>query len=1078
MEIKIFYRERANLKGKMNLLKILEWEAQIQFKPFGVKTTLTSNELSICLENPSLTWREERLLLEKLPVKWDGLITAKKQTLTLNDENVKNKRLFGFQNIFEDVRELLLKENLQLDFWNEISNPFPTGFEEGTLPNTKAHLDRLYSDKKVVAEKKAFLVELNKCAGPYLIADEAGYPAINDAASQIASMALGHNHKSRSIMPLRSEVQDQDLDLTTWDIAKSFKRIVREQSKLKHVYLCNSGAEAMEIAVQSCQSVHPTRRKIIAFEGSFHGRTLLALHATFNPSKRLPFQIYNDLVDFVPFPEDKNPKAAKAEPAQWIDIWRNAAADNFEKLISTLAQQSDELLKLEIDSLIKIRESIIKEAPLCVIVEPMQCEGGDRYGSSRYFRALRLLTRAFDCPLVMDEVQTGFGLGRSFFWHRDFNLPEAPDAIYQAKKSQSAFCATQYELKDFREEACPASIYRGYLQAVELLDQDSSILESKVENFLTRFKEFVGGELISHPRNCGYAFAFDLPSAEILNAFVKARFKHGLLFYPAGDVTARFRLLTQTSDTKLFEIFRGLILCLKDLEVTGQLTGHLTTKIPDVEQWDSLFPELHKDWRDKPRSQELKSPWPESLATTPAKEWGTTFKGSWEKCFQTILTKAPQMIRTLAQSPFRPRTPPNSFNDIYQWYLEGKRTTKLDLLMNCSRFLGVVVKRADKAMLESYSSQIDALEKKSYEEGRQTLTNVFLRNIEDHKTIVLLALDKNQKLIGICAAAPAHHFKDVPKLGDDNYFEDDANLYSFDLTIDKDSQGVALGYRLKAEQLICSFAQGSHQIKSRNRYPESSPMARLNYRLGHGAVLKEENQYGGQATALYQSFCFYENPPLRVGDSKEACLKNKLTLSNFVTSEYCDNMSIVSEFFPARLRHFYLSSGRAEAADKMIRLLRNNRPTGIKAASLRGSYFGNSTAVARSLGGPHALKYFAWPVFEKAKELEVSLSEHGADTLLGFFASHTEKPSVDEISNLKEFYEVCKSFGLPFITASETTPLESVYQDAHLMYGKGQLGLVAVSEKLFFDKPLQMISTWDGDEWSLARLKDTLLLAT
>ena len=42
----------------------------------------------------------------------------------------------------------------------------------------------------------------------------------------------------------------------------------------------------------------------------------------------------------------------------------------------------------------------------CCIVEPMQSEGGDRYATERFFRALRLLTRRTNF-LVFDEVQIG-----------------------------------------------------------------------------------------------------------------------------------------------------------------------------------------------------------------------------------------------------------------------------------------------------------------------------------------------------------------------------------------------------------------------------------------------------------------------------------------------------------------------------------------------------------------------------------------------------------------------------------------------------------------------------------------------
>jgi len=701
----------------------------------------------------------------------------------------------------------------------------------------------------------------------------------------------------------------------------------------------------------------------------------------------------------------------------------------------------------------------------------MQCEGGDRYGSNRYFRALRKLTKSLDCALVMDEVQTGFGLGKSFFWHRDFNLEESPDALYQAKKSQTAFCATQFELQDFKEEACPASIYRGYIQAVEILEQNSDLTKARVKIFLDHFQNFVGKDLVSYPRNQGYAFAFDMPTPEILNAFVKARFKNGLLFYPAGDQTARFRLLLDTEDVDLFEIFRGLILCLKDLEAEGIIPN----KIPDIAEWDETFEALYKKWNANTKKQDLRSIWPEHIDLINSCEWASHLSNHWDECFGIILSRNPQLIYELAKSPYKPKNPPKSFDEILNSYKNEPRFTKLDMLLRCSRFLGTRVIRADQTTIKKFSKQIDDLERASYEEARQTLSDVFLKNIEDPKSIVHLAIQGDDHLMGICAAAPAKNFKDVPMLCDDGYCETDATLYSYDLTIHEDARGLGLGYRLKAEQLISAIGQGSTHIKSRNRYPESSSMAKLNYKLGHGAVIKAQNQYGGQATALYQSFAFPNGETLRVGDVREPSLKNKITLSNFVTAEYCHNMEILSEYYPENLRHFYLSSGRAEAADKMIRLLRNARSTGIEAISLKGSYFGQTTAVARSLGGPHPNKYFAWPVFEKAKELEQYLSSNSPELVLGVFASFTKANANKLAPELKEFSRVCLDNKIPFITGSEELPMTGLRVNGHLCYGGGQIGVVAVDDTLFFDKPLQMISTWDGDEWSLARFKDSLL---
>src|SRR5580704_7188438 len=65
------------------------------------------------------------------------------------------------------------------------------------------------------------------------------------------------------------------------------------------LFLCNSGAEANENAFKLA-SFHNGRKKIIAFKGSFHGRTSLAVAATDNPSIVAPIN-QNENIIFLPF---------------------------------------------------------------------------------------------------------------------------------------------------------------------------------------------------------------------------------------------------------------------------------------------------------------------------------------------------------------------------------------------------------------------------------------------------------------------------------------------------------------------------------------------------------------------------------------------------------------------------------------------------------------------------------------------------------------------------------------------------------------------------------------------------------
>ena len=64
------------------------------------------------------------------------------------------------------------------------------------------------------------------------------------------------------------------------------------------LFLCNSGAEANENALKLA-SFHTGKKRVIAFENSFHGRTSAAVAATDNPAIRAPLNAQQQ-VDFIP----------------------------------------------------------------------------------------------------------------------------------------------------------------------------------------------------------------------------------------------------------------------------------------------------------------------------------------------------------------------------------------------------------------------------------------------------------------------------------------------------------------------------------------------------------------------------------------------------------------------------------------------------------------------------------------------------------------------------------------------------------------------------------------------------------
>lgn len=132
------------------------------------------------------------------------------------------------------------------------------------------------------------------------------------------------------------------------------------------VFFCNSGSEANENALKIALKL-TGRRRLVAFNGAFHGRTLLALSVTDAPKLKQGYESLLAATTFLPFGD-----LAALEQADF-----SAAA--------------------------------------AVIVEPIQSMAGARTASRSWLAALRSKCDAAGALLIFDEVQTGIGrLGAPF----------------------------------------------------------------------------------------------------------------------------------------------------------------------------------------------------------------------------------------------------------------------------------------------------------------------------------------------------------------------------------------------------------------------------------------------------------------------------------------------------------------------------------------------------------------------------------------------------------------------------------------------------------------------------------------
>jgi 4-aminobutyrate aminotransferase len=174
----------------------------------------------------------------------------------------------------------------------------------------------------------------------------------------------------------------------------------------KHVFLSNSGAEAIEAAIKLAR--HHTRRShFIAFYGAFHGRTIGALSLTASkPVQRKHFSPLMPGVIHVPYGYCYRCPYHLKYPECNI-----ACVDAIEDTV--------------------FRNLISPEEVAGIVVEPIQGEGGYVIPPPEYHQRLRELAREYGILYIADEIQTGMGRTGRMYASEHYGV--IPDIMALAK---------------------------------------------------------------------------------------------------------------------------------------------------------------------------------------------------------------------------------------------------------------------------------------------------------------------------------------------------------------------------------------------------------------------------------------------------------------------------------------------------------------------------------------------------------------------------------------------------------------------------------------------------------------------
>jgi 4-aminobutyrate aminotransferase / (S)-3-amino-2-methylpropionate transaminase / 5-aminovalerate transaminase len=292
----------------------------------------------------------------------------------------------------------------------------------------------------------------------------------------------------------------------------------------------NAGTEAVENAVKFARA-YTKRSAVIAFEGGFHGRTLLSLSLT---SKTHPYKA--GLGPFAP------------------DVYRVPFAQDYRG-----PSASDALAALER----ALVTQVAAESVAAIVIEPVQGEGGFVVAPPEFLEGVRRICDDNGIVLVIDEVQTGFGRTGKMWGIEHYDVE--PDLMTIAKSIAGGLPLSgvlgRAEIMDAPGDSAIGGTYVGNpiaqaaaLAVLDVFEEDDLVeraaqIGDTIRERMTAWQE--RWPAIGDVRGLGAMLALELvldaktkePAADLATKVVEAAAERGLLLLKSGIYSNCIRVL-------------------------------------------------------------------------------------------------------------------------------------------------------------------------------------------------------------------------------------------------------------------------------------------------------------------------------------------------------------------------------------------------------------------------------------------------------------------------------------------------------------------------------------------------------
>ena len=399
-------------------------------------------------------------------------------------------------------------------------------------PRSQAILER---KERSVANAKSIVLPVVAQEGRGATITDVDGNVFIDFTGGVGCLNVGHAHPRvvEAVQEQAARFTHTDFTVVPYEVYVTLAERLLERAPFRgpaKAAFFNAGTEAVENAVKLAR-LATGRPAVIAFDGAFHGRTLLSMTLTSKPHPyKLGMGPLAPEVYRAPFPNDYRGPDAKSALAALRNLFVTQVA---------------------------------AEQVAAIIVEPEQGEGGFVPAGQEFMTGLRALCDEHGIVLIVDEVQTGFARTGRFFAIEHYGIE--PDLITVAKSIAAGLPLSgvlgKAEIVDAAHDGAIGGTYVGNPVAqaaalavldvideeglVERADEIGATMRTRMHAWQERF------DAIGDVRGLGAMLAIELvrdratkePAPELAQAVIDAATERGLLLLKAGVYSNCIRVL-------------------------------------------------------------------------------------------------------------------------------------------------------------------------------------------------------------------------------------------------------------------------------------------------------------------------------------------------------------------------------------------------------------------------------------------------------------------------------------------------------------------------------------------------------